>query len=311
MPPEPPLRALTSAEIAAYDEDGVVHAPDLFPPHWLDRMQAAIDRIVSEPTFFGRALSRQEAGFTGDLFLWKQDPDFHEWVFASPAARIAQQVLRTPTVRHFYDQLFVKQPGCQMRTPWHQDITFWPVQLDSRALCSIWISFDDVTRESSRLEFVRGSQRWTERYKAVTPTYDPYMLASDLPEPPDVEAHRDDYNLFSPNTKRGDCLIFDPFVLHGSSGNYSTSVARRAFSTRWAGDDVRYESRPATMPLLWKHGLRDGQSLSGPLFPQVLPECIPGEVERGFRGPEPPDPENLRRFGEAVSRVGAGGTERV
>ncbi len=309
MPPEAPLRALTSAEIETYDETGVVHAADLFPPHWLDRMEAAVDRIVREPTFFGQALSRQDEGFTGDLFLWKQDKDFHEWVFASPAARIAQQLLRTPKVRHFYDQLFVKQPGCHMPTPWHQDITFWPVELDSRALCSIWISFDDVTRESSGLEFVRGSHRWTERYKAVTPTYDPYMLASDFLDAPDIDAHRDDYDLFCPATKRGDCLIFNPVVLHGSSQNYSTEVSRRAFSTRWAGDDVRFESRSATMPLLWKHGLRDGQTLSGPLFPQVLPETIQGEAELEFRGPEPPDPENLRRFGEAVSKVASAGTQ--
>ena len=63
------------------------------------------------------------------------------------------------------------------------------------------------------------------------------------------------------------------------------------------------------MPLLWKHGLRDGQTLSGPLFPQVLPETIPGEAELEFRGPEPPDPENLRRFGEAVSKVASAGTQ--
>ena len=41
---------------------------------------------------------------------------------------------------------------------------------------------------------------------------------------------------------RADCLIFDAHVVHGSSGNHSTEMPRRAFSTRWAGEGVRFDS---------------------------------------------------------------------
>ncbi|NQZ95170.1 MAG: phytanoyl-CoA dioxygenase family protein [Myxococcales bacterium] len=286
---ETPLRDLSPEEIAAYDDDGVICARGLFPDSWIDRMSAAIDRAIASPTPMGRAISIKDEGFSGDLFLWKTDDAFRDWVFESPAARVAQQVLRAKHVRHFYDQTFVKPVGCHVPTPWHHDVTFWPVNIEDRNLCSIWIAFDAVDRASSGLEFVKGSHRWPERFKAVTPDYNPYMMDSDFEDAPEIDSRRDEYDLFCPDMEPGDCLIFNAHVVHGSSANHSTEAARRAFSSRWSGDGVRYEDRHATMPLLWDHGLGTGDPIGGSLFPQVLPAPIAGECERRTSGPEPPD----------------------
>jgi hypothetical protein len=294
-----PLRDLTADEIQRYEEEGVLHARGLFPEAWLERMCVAVDRFAAQPSPFGDAVSMQDQGFSGDLFLWKLDADFLDFVFQSPAARIAAQVLRSRTIRHFYDQLFVKQAGSPVATPWHQDVTFWPVDVDTRRICSIWISFDAVDRESSGLEFVRGSHRWSRRFKAVAPNYDPYLLESSFEDPPDIDAARDDYEIFSPDIEPGDCLLFNPQILHGSAGNASLETPRRAFSSRWAAAGVRYDDRPATMPLLWEHGLVAGDALSGPLFPQLLPEPIPAEVA-GRTFPEPPDPTAVKRAVQAA-----------
>jgi hypothetical protein len=299
--PDAPLRSLTASEIATYDRDGVLCARGLFPPEWILRMGKAVDRIVASPTFFGNVVSMKDEAFSGDLFVWKTDDDFRDWVYESPAAEIAQQVLRSKQVRHFYDQLFVKPPGCHVPTPWHHDVTFWPVDVECRSLCSIWITFDEVDRESSGLEFVRGSHRWPTRFKAVTPDHDPYMMDSSFDDPPDIDAHREDYDLFCPDMEAGDCLVFDAHVVHGSSSNHSTARSRRAFSTRWAGEGVVFEDRHATMPLLWDHGLSTGDALAGPLFPQVLPHPIQEEGRRRAAGPEPPDPEYVRRVMAALA----------
>jgi ectoine hydroxylase-related dioxygenase (phytanoyl-CoA dioxygenase family) len=302
--PDLPLRELTSDEIAAYDRDGVVCARGLFPDAWLDRMAGAVDRVVAEPTFFGNVVSMQDDDFSGDLFLWKTDDDFCDWVYDSPASRVAAQALRSKRVRHFYDQLFVKPAGCHVPTPWHHDVTFWPVDVECRALVSIWITLDPVDRESSGLEFVRGSHRWPQRFKAITPNYDPYMMGSDLDDAPDIDGHRSDYDLFCPDMAPGDCLIFNAHIVHGSSSNTSTDKPRRAFSTRWSGEGVTYEDRLATMPLLWEHGLETGDPIGGPLFPQILPEPIAAEGARRSEGPEPPDPRVVQQVMSAIaSRV--------
>ena len=293
-----PLRALTSDEIEAYDRDGVICARGLFDSKWIDRMADAVDRIVENPTFYGGQVSMQGAQFSGDLFVWKQDDDFRDFIYESAAARVANMLLRSSRVCFFYDQLFVKPAGCHVATPWHQDLTFWPVQGDQ--LCSIWMTFDPVTRASSGLEFVRGSHRWPNRYKATTPDHNAYMLASDLEDPPDIDAHRDDYDLVNWDMERGDVLIFNGLVMHGSTGNHTTDRTRRAFSTRWAGDDVRFAPRHPTMPLFWTHGLETGDRLGGPLFPQILPAPVAGEAGVRAEGPEPPHPALMERVGREV-----------
>ncbi len=284
-----PLRELSPGEIESYDRDGVICARGLFDSYWVERMARAVDRIVANPTFYGGQVSMDAKGFSGDLFVWKQDDDFRDFVYHSPAARLANMVLRSTRVNFFYDQLFVKPPGCHVPTPWHHDVTFWPIQ--GEQVCSIWMTLDPVTRASSGLEFVRGSHRWPERFKSITPDHNPYMRASDLEDPPDVDSHRGDYDLVNWDMEPGDALIFNGLVAHGSTGNHTTDRARRAFSTRWAGDDVRFDPRHPTMPLFWPHGLSKGDALRGPLFPQILPHTVEGEAGRRVVGPEPPDRE--------------------
>ena len=288
-----PLRVLTDDEVEAYHRDGAICARGLYDDHWLERMAAAVDRATAQPTSFGAVQNQPDKGFANDLFMWRTDDDFRDFVFESPTAAYAQQILGTGTVRFFYDQMFVKQIGSHVATPWHQDLTFWPVS--GEQICSLWMPFDHVTRESSGLEFVRGSHTWENRYKAVTPDYNPYMLDSDLEDPPDVEQRRDEFDIIGWDIEPGDALIFSPLILHGSTGNYSTERPRRALSTRWLGEDVRYTPGRAKMPVLWDTGLDHGDPIGGPVFPQVYPHVIAEEVEARMAAPQPPDPEILRR----------------
>ncbi len=302
-----PLRELAPGEVEAYDRDGVVCARGLFGADWIGRMARAVDRVVANPTYYGGQVSIDAKRFSGDLFVWKLDDDFRDFVYESPGAQIANMVLRSKRVNFFYDQLFVKPPGCHVPTPWHHDLTFWPIR--GERVCSLWMTLDPVTRASSGLEFVRGSHRWQKRFKAVTPDYNAYMMASDLEQPPDIDSQREDYDLLSWDMEPGDVLIFNGLVVHGSTGNHSTVHTRRAFSTRWAGDDVRFDPRHPTMPLLWPHGLRPGDALAGPLFPQILPHPIPQEGARRAQGPEPPDPSSMNSVLEGV-RAYMGGRPR-
>lgn len=288
------LPSLSDDEVEVYHRDGVICVRGVFGEPWLTRMAEAVDRVAAEPTPFGVAQNQPDNGFANDLFMWRSDDDFRDFVLESPAASYAQRILGSPTVRLFYDQLFVKKVGSHVATPWHQDLTFWPIA--GSQICSIWTPFDPVDRASSGLEFVRGSHTWPNRYKAVTPDYNEYMLASDLEDPPLVEEHRDEYDVLGWEMEPGDALIFSPLVLHGSSGNYSTERPRRALSTRWLGDDVVWAPAPATVPIMWKTGLGKGDPISGEVFPQVYPEVIDEEIAERQRGPIPPDPDIMRRL---------------
>jgi ectoine hydroxylase-related dioxygenase (phytanoyl-CoA dioxygenase family) len=268
--PERPLRDLSADEIATFVDDGVVCARDVMPRKWIDRAAAAIERNLAEPTFIGEVISMPDQGYLNDIFMWLDDDDYRAFVLESPAGELAHQVLAglgATHVRFFYDQSFVKEPGSQVPTPWHHDLTFWPVE--GSQLCSIWMPLDAVTRETSGLEYVRGSHRWANRFKAITPDHNAFMVNPDLEDLPDIDSHRDDYDIVSWDMQPGDVLIFHPLVVHGSSGNTSTTTRRRALATRWLGEDVVYRALPFTMPLPPGHELIDGRPFAGDMFPEI------------------------------------------
>lgn len=42
----------------------------------------------------------------------------------------------------------------------------------------------------------------------------------------------------------GDCLVHHSLAVHGAPGISSQSGRRRAYATRWFGEDVRFDPRP-------------------------------------------------------------------
>ena len=202
---ERPLRDLDASEVEAYRRDCVVCARAVMPARWLERMAGAIERTIKAPTPIGVLISLPEKGFTNDIFLWLGDDDYRAYVLESPASQLAQQVLGSRSVSFCYDP---------------------------------------VTRATGGLEYVLASQRWIKRFKAITPDYKAYMLASDLEDPPEIDAQRADHDLMSWDMEPGDVLIFHPLVLHGSSGNTSLVQRRRALAV--------------------------GDRSQGPLFPELI-----------------------------------------
>ena len=266
--PEPPSRDLTSTELDEFHENGVVCVRQILAGAWLNRIARGINRINDNPSAIGDVVSMKDRGFMGDLFMWMVDDDFRALVFESPLAHIAIQALGSTTVTHWYDQLFVKETRAEVPTPWHHDLTFWPIE--GEQIVSIWIPVDPVTRASGGLEYIRGSHRWPNRFKAVTPDYNQYMINPELDDMPDIDANRGAFDLASWDMVPGDVLIFHPLVVHGSAGNASTTTRRRALASRWVGDDVLYAPQRHTMPLPDGHRLGPGSPLGGPVFPTVL-----------------------------------------
>jgi ectoine hydroxylase-related dioxygenase (phytanoyl-CoA dioxygenase family) len=261
--PEEPVRALSKDEVKAFRSDGITRVRQVLPARWIEVAAAAIERTKQTPSKTGKALSKSAPGFLNDIFMLVDD-GYRRFVFESLAARRAQQVMGSRTVTFCYDQVFVKEPGTDVPTPWRHDLTFWPIE--GTQIRSIWMPIDPVTRESSGLEYVLGSHRWNRRFKAVSPDYRPALLTSDLEDPPDISARRADYDLVNWDMEPGDVLIFHPLTLHGSRGN-SSLRRRRAFATRWLGDDVIYAPVKARMPLPKGHGLVHGDKIERPLFP--------------------------------------------
>ena len=91
-----------------------------------------------------------------------------------------------------------------------------------------------------------------------------------LPELPDIEANRDEYEILGWDMEPGDCLVFQAMIVHGSDGNTSLDNRRRALATRWTGDDARYDRRSGEVAIPTSDpGLADGAEMDCEDFPVI------------------------------------------
>lgn len=285
--PEFPALTLSADQIDAFWRDGVICVRKLYSPAWIDRLARALDAICAAPS---PITDRPRVGtFHSDAFTWLTNDDIRDFAIDGPSAHVMQQVFRSDRVNYFYDQIFVKEQMSPNPTPWHHDFTFWPLEGDQ--IASLWTSVDKVDAASSALEFVAGSHRWPQRYRAIAADGMDFTTGTTMDELPDINADRSKFDIVSWEVEPGDALLFHALTLHGARGNRSTSVKRRAITTRWCGDDVTY--RPKGMPMPYRVDLAPGDALSGRIFPRVLPVIVEADLAERMRGPILPDPALL------------------
>lgn len=267
--PSHPNTPVTADDIAAYRRDGVVCLRGLFEPVWVERLRAMVEHSMSTPGDQTRDYDTNAGGrFHANLFAWRHDPDIRDFVFESPAARIASALMGSTHVSFFFDHLLVKEPGTENPTPWHQDLPYWPVRGDQ--IVSLWFAMDRVDLTSGAVRYVVGSHRWTTWYRAQS--FDGSDKYSDMsmPAPPDPDAHPETYPTVSFALEPGDVVAHHVMTMHGAPGNSSSDRRRRGLATRWCGDDAVFDPRPATMRLPFEPDLPPGAPMSSGLFPRVF-----------------------------------------
>jgi ectoine hydroxylase-related dioxygenase (phytanoyl-CoA dioxygenase family) len=261
------------ADIDTYRADGVVCLRGAFAPEWLDLLAAGVERNLAAPgptaQHYTKGGPADDGFFLADHAMWREIPEYHDFIMGSPAAAIAGTLMDATEVNIFFDNLILKNPRTPNRTPWHQDVPYWPIEGED--VMSLWLPLDPVARECG-MEFIRGSHLWDASYKPKSfydpePDYDPRPEV--LAATPDFDRLRDEHEILSWALQPGDVLAFDGHVTHGARGN-SGAGRRRAFVTRWAGDRASYAIRPGHMhPTFPNCGLAHGDALECDTFPVI------------------------------------------
>lgn len=297
--PEAPSRSLTEEEIEGFRRDGVLLLRDFYSQDWVATLRQGLDEICGLRAGAGEAA--QDPWFRADAYTWHTNDRVRDFSLFAPTAHAVRQVLRSDRINLLGDQIFFKQAGNAERTPWHHDFTFFP--LAGEQIASVWTSVDPVRREESALEFVVGSHRWPQRFRPLG-VGGVVKSVAPLAATPDLEAG--DYEIAGWDLQPGDAVVFHALTLHASRGRPAGERHRRAIATRWCGDDVRFAPTGEELQVPWPHGLRPGDPLGGPVFPQVLPEILPEEIAARMQGPIPPDSALVRqnaRLAEAFERI--------
>ena len=265
---EMPLREISDDDVRRFEDDGVVRLEGMFDGDWLARLATLVEDDLADPGPLNMELEKTDkAGrFFFDTFMWTRKEGFRDFVFSSPAAKIAARMSRSQKVNIFFDQLLIKEPGTEEPTPWHNDLPYWPI--DGSQICTVWLALDRVTADSGAVEYVKGSHRWGAGYHPPAFAGD-NRYRTEFPAVPDIDAMRGDLEIVTFDLEPGDCTVHHALTVHGAPGNARADRRRRAVVTRWAGDDVVYRPRPKIQPMAWDPDIAPGGPIDSDLWPVI------------------------------------------
>ena len=263
-----------------YFDHGVVMISGAISDTWIDKLRNGVEKNIQMPTQRSRVWNRDDQGGVTlyDCQAWQQIEEYRDFIENSPMAEIAGKLMGSSSVNFFFDTIFTRTKGNQFRTPFHQDEPYWSVS--GFDCCSVWMPLVPVEKKSA-LEFVKGSHRWTQKYKqtnfgALTHDERDQVVfdEADTVAFPDIENNREQYTILSWNMQPGDMAFFNARIIHGGSGLLAEDRDLRVFNTQWIGDDGRVVFRPEGMDpdhseAMRQQGLSSGDKLSGPLYPEL------------------------------------------
>jgi len=293
-------RSVTAEERATFDRDGVVHLRGIYPMEWVNYLEAQLDdafdgqpqrsadqRSVSGDRRAGIRVDMAEladgirasgvpvaledgidATVSGrsivetDASAWHAGMRLHN--VQGPLPELVASLVESPKVIFYADQLFLKEPGSQIRTPFHQDQPYFLVQ----GLVTVcWVPVDVVGPDNGPMGYVRGSHRWGKLFKPSDFVTDSGTFPendgidhSDLEVMPPITADQHDVVYFQ--AEPGDVIVHHWSTVHGAAGNVSAKAVRRAASVRYASGDSTYHQRPSS-PEPFRHttGLKNCEPL--------------------------------------------------
>ena len=269
---------VTDNQISSYQRDGVVLLKNLFDNQWLKIAAEGIEKNLRNPskrtTTYVSDPAKNE-NFFFDARIRGEVDAYDNLMLGSPMAEAVAHLMGSSRAILFYISVFVRSPGTHTRTPWHQDQQSWSAV--GNQACSMWLSLDEVTRETA-LEFVSGSHRWGAAYQRPEFFQNHYEGddRTNLSTFPDIEAHRDDYEILAWDMEPGDCVVFHGMTAHGGSGNLPPGLGRRSVSVQWLGDDARFrlipgcDDPPISEDLL-RHGIKPGDPMICDMCPVAWP----------------------------------------
>ncbi|MBW7997114.1 MAG: phytanoyl-CoA dioxygenase family protein [Candidatus Glassbacteria bacterium] len=262
---------LSGGLVDTYRERGFVGPVRVFDQEQVEVLLESLEKMVSPgfPRVDELIAKDHSAGLTFDRFMtyfqgaWMVDEGFHDAVFNPGITVPASQLMDTPRVRFWHDQMFYKPANHGGVVAWHQDYSYWTCT-EPMGHLTVFIALDETTLENGCLHLVPGSHRWPllpmtrlfggdDCMERIKEALSPEQLDQFKPEPLPLEA--------------GEASFHHPLTVHGSYSN-RTDKPRRALVLNYMLPDTRSASDEALMP--GSEPVPKGEIVGGDWFPIVI-----------------------------------------
>jgi ectoine hydroxylase-related dioxygenase (phytanoyl-CoA dioxygenase family) len=267
-----------------YARDGVVLLKQPFSRTWIDALLTEFRKILDGSAAGSTEYPvRRNKGALNVQNVVLRNALFRRWATESPVAELVATVIRSKTVRFYFDNFFCKEgDDPEQATPIHHDVAAFGFK--GTQLPSLWLALSDVGMDNAPLVAYLGSQRDTSvMYRSI-------LQKPGLPLLPGYREHDDieDYVTRGGFQRKvfpamlGDVIILNPYTIHASLPRAAGMGGMRiGFSSRWLGDDVRWvpsvycEVEASSHP----YEIPEGAAPPDELFPVVW-DAEQGQVAR-------------------------------
>lgn len=250
---------ISQEKIDFYRENGFVQVDGVLAPEELEELRACMDEAMQAPTGHALQTDRQGGAYFRVLNqrvnLWRDHGGVARYSLHPRFARMALDLTGAGGIRLLHDQGLYKMPGDSKPTPWHQDLTYWP--LEGTGSLSIWIALDDVDETNGCMMFMPKSRNLGRL--APVSFLEPIDIL-EFAKGTEVEQAKP----VMARMKAGSCTFHDGLTFHYAFAN-QTDKPRRVLAMIYIPEGTVYTGK--SNPVLDNTGQTAGQPVQGGLYP--------------------------------------------
>ncbi len=272
-------KILTNDEISQFKKDGAIFLKGKFDISWIEKLQNGIKKDIKNPSprFKSHTLQKGVPAYLEDYWTWQLIPEFKDFVFNSPYAQMASELMSAKKINLVMDNWFLREGGSKSSTPFHHDISYFDME---GTMCVLWLPLEPTKKEEG-ISFIKDSHLWNKLFLRVL-FKDGHKIEGNecvingkkYEIPPDILGNKDKYEFLQWDCDLGDCIIFDMRSLHGNLSltipdktlsRYTLRVAKEDAKISYVGDWTSYNYRKA----MQEAGYKNGNPLGGKMFPTL------------------------------------------
>ena len=270
---------ISENQISQFKKDGAIFLKGVFSKRWIEKLKKGIERDIKNPTsrFKSHTLEKNIPAYLEDYWTWDLIPEFRDFVFNSPYAKIASKLMSAKKINLVMDNWFLRESGSRSFTPFHHDVSYFDID---GTMCVLWLPLQPTLKDEG-VVWVKGSHLWNKRFLRVLfkdghkiEGKECIIKGKKYETPPDILGNKDNYNFLKWNCDLGDCVIFDMRTLHGTLSSttpkktlsrYTLRVAKEDARISYIGDWTSYTYRQT----MKEAGYKEGDKLDGKMFPTL------------------------------------------
>ena len=269
---------LNDNEIKEFNRNGAILLKDKFHIKWIEKLNVGILKAKSNasPRFTNHTKDGKLPSYLEDFWTWDLHEEFRNFVYNSPTAKIASELLGAKKINLVMDNWFFREAGSKSKPPFHHDISYFDFE---GSMCVLWIPLEPVKKQDG-IAWVKGSHLWNKLFLR-TRFNDGHKVDGEAgivngkkyEITPDILKNKNDYEFLEWDLEVGDCVYFDIRTLHGALYETSPSSDINRFTLRMAKENSKIIYRGdwarEERAIMEANGYKNGDDLSGKMFPTL------------------------------------------